>query len=222
MGLDLRTWGSMVFLLGLGAGSTTACEVERLPRTEPVEESAKGAHLEAEPMEDLLTEVRERYPEVPQLSPEALRAALGEASSEEAGSPAAPLVLDIREPKEFAVSHLPGARLAPDLESALEILQGEEKSRPVVVYCSVGYRSSGLAEELRERGFSDVKNLEGSIFAWANAGYPVVREGQPVREVHPYNRRWGRFLAPSLWAFEPGDGASSNYGTLAHGVSPRR
>jgi rhodanese-related sulfurtransferase len=64
----------------------------------------------------------------------------------------------------------------------------------MVVYCSIGYRSARLVEKLREGGFSEAKNLEGSIFQWANEGRPVVQNGEVVEEVHPYNKTWGLLL----------------------------
>ncbi|HIG73762.1 MAG TPA: rhodanese-like domain-containing protein [Bacteroidetes bacterium] len=136
--------------------------------------------------------VRQAYPEVPVVSTDALAAALADSSR-------APLLLDAREPREFAVSHLPGARqIAPDAEPAelAEALGEVPRDREIVVYCSVGYRSAGIAERLRVAGFANVANLEGSIFRWANEGRPVVREGEPARLVHPYNATWGRLLAP--------------------------
>ena len=68
----------------------------------------------------------------------------------------------------------------------------------------MGWRSSELARELQRRGWTNVHDLEGSIFAWANEGRTVVRGGEPVREVHPFDEDWGRLLDRELWAFEPG------------------
>ena len=139
----------------------------------------------------VLADVRARYPEVPQVSLEALLA--GE-------SDPAPLLLDARSREEFAVSHLRGAKHAPDEPAALALLAGVEPSREVVVYCSVGLRSSALAERLRARGFTRVANLEGGIFAWANAGQATWRgqeeSEQRADEVHPFDERWGTLLAP--------------------------
>lgn len=105
-----------------------------------------------------------------------------------------PLILDARDAAEYAVSHLPGAvrinsdappgNLPPDLP----------KDAPVVVYCSVGYRSAALAQRLQEAGYTNVRNLDGSIFQWANEGRPLVRGKQRVQEVHPYDENWGRLL----------------------------
>jgi rhodanese-related sulfurtransferase len=113
-----------------------------------------------------------------------------------------PLLLDTRSPEEFAVSRLPGAvRVDPDHPDldALEL----EVARPVVLYCSVGYRSAAIAAELEARGIDEVYNLRGGIFAWANEGRTVVRNEEPVRVVHPYDALWGRLLHPDLRQSEP-------------------
>ena len=113
-----------------------------------------------------------------------------------------PLLLDVREAEEYAVSHLPGAlRVDPDASTdalAAALPADFDGSRPVVVYCSVGYRSARMAERLQSAGVADVRNLEGSIFRWANEGRPVVRDGTPVRAVHPFDATWGRLLDPNL------------------------
>lgn len=111
-----------------------------------------------------------------------------------------PMLLDVRAEEEFAVSHLEGARRAETKEEAEALLAGEPREREVILYCSVGVRSGHLAEVLRREGWTNVRDLEGSIFAWANAGHPVWRDGERVREVHPYDEEWGRLLERSLWS----------------------
>lgn len=101
-----------------------------------------------------------------------------------------PLLLDARKPAEYQVSHLPGADLAPANLSELP----QSQHQPIVVYCSVGYRSAKLANRLQQMGFEAVYNLEGSIFEWANMGYPVYRGNEAVQQVHPYNPNWGKLL----------------------------
>ena len=140
-------------------------------------------------------EVRERFPEVRQLGAAELERMLAAPEPH-----AVPLLLDVREPREYAVSHLPGAMRAATVEEALAVLEEADPRRPVVVYCSVGYRSSRLARALAEAGRPGAANLEGSIFAWANSGRPVVRGGREVREVHPYDRKWGQLLRRELHA----------------------
>jgi rhodanese-related sulfurtransferase len=144
--------------------------------------------------------VRADFPEAPQISVEELEREL------EANKGVKPVLLDVREEREYAVSHLPGAiRVEPGTETP-ELLEGLDRATPIVAYCSVGYRSSQLVERLREQGFTNVSNLEGSIFEWANRGYPVERDGQEVHEVHPFDEEWGRLLDPSLRAYVPGGG----------------
>ena len=116
--------------------------------------------------------IRERFPEVPQVS----TAELSEWLAAPGGT--RPLLLDARESEEFAVSHLPGALLATSEDQALAWLQDAEQDRLIVTYCAVGYRSAALAQRLIARGFTNVHNLEGSIFAWANEGRPVYRGEQ--------------------------------------------
>ena len=146
----------------------------------------------ASDLDEVTAEIRARFPEVRQVSVAELGRRLE--------GPRPPVLLDVREPAEFEVSHLPGARLTTDLQEALDALRGVKRDQPVVVYCSVGYRSSALAEELAAAGYTAVANLEGSIFAWANSGRPVYRGGEAVGRVHPYDRTWGRLLEPDLRA----------------------
>ncbi len=143
---------------------------------------------------DLKEEIRSRFPDVPQMTTEELEALLSTGGQ-------GVVLLDVRQPREFEISHLHGARLAPDLDAALARLAGVEKDHLIVTYCSVGYRSSSLAQELARSGFSRVHNLEGSIFEWANRGLPVYREGEVVHQVHPFDRIWGRYLHRDLWAW---------------------
>jgi rhodanese-related sulfurtransferase len=140
---------------------------------------------------EILREVRERHPEVEQLSLESLQARID--------GPDAPLLLDARPPEEFVLGHLQGARCTADLEAALD---GAGPETEIVVYCSVGMRSADLAQQLSERGFERVANLEGGIFRWVNQGgatwAATVAGGQESRVdvVHPFDERWGTLLAP--------------------------
>jgi 3-mercaptopyruvate sulfurtransferase SseA len=88
-------------------------------------------------------------------------------------------------------------RPSADAYPALDTLASDT---PIVVYCSVGYRSAGVVQALQAQGFSEVYNLKGSIFRWANEGRPVVRNGEPVSAVHPYDASWGQLLTDSLRA----------------------
>jgi len=104
---------------------------------------------------------------------------------------------DIRRADEFAVSHLPHARhVPPDTsDSDLQILL-PDANQTIVVYCAVGYRSAQMASRLQALGHPNVINLEGAIFAWAEAGLPL--EGG--NKVHPYNAMGRRMLRDDLEA----------------------
>ena len=116
----------------------------------------------------------------------------------------APVLLDVRTPAEWEVSHLAGARRVDPEASAAEAGSGLPKGTPIVAYCSVGYRSGEVARRLRKAGFEHVQDLEGSIFQWANEGRPLVRDGnQKVTKVHPYNATWGRLLHDDVRAKVP-------------------
>jgi rhodanese-related sulfurtransferase len=106
----------------------------------------------------------------------------------------APLLLDVRTTQEWEVSHLAGARRVEPNAPLETAIAGVAKDAPIVTYCAVGYRSGELATRLRAAGFTNVHNLEGSIFAWANEHRPLVQAGDPVTTVHPYSSFWGRLL----------------------------
>jgi rhodanese-related sulfurtransferase len=108
-----------------------------------------------------------------------------------------PTLLDVRTAEEFAVSHLPGAIRVDPERPDLRFLELAERS-PVVVYCSVGYRSAAILDDIRALGLGEVYNLRGGIFAWANEGHPIVRDQAPASSVHPYDAIWGRLLRPDL------------------------
>ena len=76
-----------------------------------------------------------------------------------------PLLLDVREPYEWAIARLPGARLVPlnRLPDALDTLN---RSEEIVVYCHHGLRSAAAVEWLREEGFGLARNLAGGIDRW--------------------------------------------------------
>jgi rhodanese-related sulfurtransferase len=130
--------------------------------------------------------VRIRFWNVPQIGTEELATWL------KADRPI--LILDVRTEAEYAVSHIRGARRVDPEARASQVLAGLPTDRPIVTYCSVGYRSAALAQRLIAAGRKDVFNLEGSIFQWANEGRPLEQDGKPVSTVHPYNDSWGRLL----------------------------
>ena len=112
-----------------------------------------------------------------------------------------PILLDVRTKSEYDVSHLFGAQLILSEKMGFEKIKNLEKDIPLILYCSVGERSSKLAAKLKAKGFKNIYNLQGSIFKWANEGKPVYSQGQKVNKVHPYNSYWGQLLTQELWFF---------------------
>ena len=105
------------------------------------------------------------------------------------------ILLDAREPKEYEVSHIEGAKNIGYDHFLLENLQNMDKKTPIVVYCSVGYRSEKIGEKLQSAGFTNVKNLYGSIFEWVNEGFPVVaNDNKTTSKVHTYNKAWSKWV----------------------------
>jgi rhodanese-related sulfurtransferase len=141
--------------------------------------------------------IQTRFPAVPTVTTDSLAERLA------APAQTRPLLLDARSPAEYAVSHLRGARRVDPEATRFPALDTLARDAPIVVYCSVGYRSARIAARLRARGFENVANLRGSIFRWANEGRPVVRGDSVVGAVHPYDDTWGTLLDDDLHALPP-------------------
>ena len=105
------------------------------------------------------------------------------------------IILDAREKPEYDVSRIPGAVYVGYNHFRRSRLKDLDRTKEVVVYCSIGYRSEKIGEILEEEGFKEVFNLYGSIFAWANAGYSLEdREGKKTQKIHTYNKSWSQWV----------------------------
>lgn len=112
-----------------------------------------------------------------------------------------PTIIDVRLPEEYDVSHIHEAH---NLQSAGAIAAAfPDYAEPIVVYCSVGYRSAAVAEELASLGYKNVKNLRHSIFEWAERGYGLENAAGSTSKVHPYTRAWGVLVPKELHAYSP-------------------
>jgi len=104
-------------------------------------------------------------------------------------------IIDTRELEEFKISHIPSAHYASYNDFDIEPFLDLPRDTTVVVYCSIGYRSEKIGEILLEAGFTKVFNLYGSLFEWANQGYPMVDQaGEPTSKVHTYNKKWSQWV----------------------------
>jgi rhodanese-related sulfurtransferase len=85
----------------------------------------------------------------------------------------APVLLDVREPWEWEVCHLPGSVLVPmgELPARLAELDAAQET---VVICHHGVRSYHAARYLETAGFGNVINLSGGVAAWADEVDPAM------------------------------------------------
>lgn len=84
-----------------------------------------------------------------------------------------PLLLDVREPWEFALCHLDGSRLVP-MRTVPQVAGEFDASADIVVVCHHGVRSRQVALFLEQQGFTSVFNLEGGVHAWADEVDPSM------------------------------------------------
>jgi molybdopterin/thiamine biosynthesis adenylyltransferase/rhodanese-related sulfurtransferase len=82
-------------------------------------------------------------------------------------------LIDVREPYEWKIAHIPGARLVP-LASIAEEIPRLDKRRETILYCKVGARSMHAAQQLANAGVSDVRNLAGGILRWIDEVDPTM------------------------------------------------
>ena len=102
------------------------------------------------------------------------------------------LVLDVREPDEYAEGallgaiHIPRGHLEAQIENRIA-----DKSAPIVVYCAGGVRSAFAAKTLAELGYTDVESMAGGFGRWKDEGRPWK---QPASLTPEQNNRYKRHL----------------------------
>lgn len=88
-------------------------------------------------------------------------------------SPTPPLVIDVREPHEYAYARIEGAQLRP-LGQIATWASEFDKEAEIVLQCHSGSRSMYAAQFLQRLGFKHVANLKGGIDAWSVHVDPTV------------------------------------------------
>jgi rhodanese-related sulfurtransferase len=87
------------------------------------------------------------------------------------------LLLDVREPSEYAAIHASSAKLIPLGEVGLRLKEIEAyKDKPVAVICRSGRRSAKAVALLQEAGFTQAVNVQGGTNAWEQAGLEVIKQ----------------------------------------------
>ena len=98
------------------------------------------------------------------------------------------MYLDVRNAREFAYGHIPGAINVPvtAVAARVEEIRLLGVGRPIVVYCSSGKRSEAAIRLLADAGLLGTRHLTGDYFGWVAAGLPVVTERLPEDD----SQRW--------------------------------
>jgi thioredoxin 1 len=83
-------------------------------------------------------------------------------------------LVDVRTPEEYAARHLKDAvNINFNGDDFVDMVTKLDKSKPVLVYCLSGGRSSKASALISKKGYAQVYNLDGGIMAWTAAGQPV-------------------------------------------------
>lgn len=86
---------------------------------------------------------------------------------------ARPVVIDVREPWEYAQGHVPGSRLIP-LGQLSRHVNELDPQQPVAVICQTGSRSQSAAALLAQKGFQKIYNVQGGMNAWQRSGLAIA------------------------------------------------
>jgi rhodanese-related sulfurtransferase len=87
------------------------------------------------------------------------------------------VVIDVREPNEFAEGHIEGARNIPVSKVAERAHELEaHKQSPVIVTCNSGARSPEACKKLVSQGFGQIFELKGGMMAWEDQKLPVSKK----------------------------------------------
>ncbi len=149
--------GRLLLFEGLG-GSFRELRIERDPDCPCCGRSTGAGDYEVFAATWAAGNGAEAADEVERIAPEQLEQQLSGAASMQ--------LLDVRQPEEYAIAHIPGSRLLPlgELELRLEEL---DRDAEYVVICHRGGRSERACRQLRAAGFRRLLLLEGGVDAWA-------------------------------------------------------
>jgi rhodanese-related sulfurtransferase len=105
----------------------------------------------------------------PQVSPQQLSRLVNQENA---------VVVDVRPAKDYRTGHIVDALNLPYDQVAKQIGQMDQyQGRPVVVVCKMGQHSSGVAKQLKAKGFDSVYRLQGGIMEWTSSQMPLVKGG---------------------------------------------
>jgi rhodanese-related sulfurtransferase len=88
-----------------------------------------------------------------------------------------PIILDVRNPREYAAKHIPHSLNIP-LNHLQERLAELPTDRRIAVHCAGGYRSSAAASILQHHGLTNLIEMTGGLAAWESANLPLISASQ--------------------------------------------
>lgn len=103
-------------------------------------------------------------------------------------------IVDTRSIEEYNISQLKNAFFLNFDNFETQDLSKIPLDKPIVFYCSVGWRSQKITEYFMHNGNVNVKNLYGGIFDWSNKALPLYNKSTQTDSVHVYTREWGFWL----------------------------
>ena len=90
------------------------------------------------------------------------------------------LLIDVREPSEFASEHIEGAKLM-SLSDFDHNRIPKDMDKQIVLQCQSGKRSAQAAQKMFDAGFTEVFHLQGGLPTWKAAGYPTkINQNAPI------------------------------------------
>jgi rhodanese-related sulfurtransferase len=116
-------------------------------------------------LETMIASIHQRYPDVTHVNASEVERRL-------ASDPTIQLI-DVREPDEFATGHIKGAVNIPVGSPDSVFLEKLDASKPTLIYCASGNRSSMLTRRLQSAGRNNITNFAGSMYAWRFENKPV-------------------------------------------------
>ncbi len=175
---------AMTMLFGAAPSPPAVAEPSAAAEVRAADDVQAAARAQSQArLDDLVQQTRARFPDVPRFTvPEYLAFA----------DTADVVLVDVRREEERAVSHIAGSIPYWEFEKNAEAY----RDRPVVCYCTIGWRSSAYARDLVREGW-DARNLEGSLLAWAQHDRELVGPDGPTRRLHVYGKRWN--VLPPGW-----------------------
>jgi len=103
-------------------------------------------------------------------------------------------IVDTRSIEEYSISHLKSAIFFNFDNFETQDLSKIPVDKPIIFYCSVGWRSQKITEYFMNNGYVNVKNLYGGIFDWSNKTLPLYNKNTQTDSVHVYTKEWGFWL----------------------------